>query len=122
MKQTYSSWGKIKQFFMVLLPIFITQISLISTGFFDTVMAGHVSEQDLAGVAVGANLFMPVFGSILGVISGLTPVISQLYGARKKEEIPFVIIQGLYLSVIIGIVLILLAAAFIQPVFAVLNL
>jgi len=122
MKQTYSSWGKIKQFFVVLLPIFITQISLISTGFFDTVMAGHVSEQDLAGVAVGANLFMPVFGSILGVISGLTPVISQLYGARKKEEIPFVIIQGLYLSVIIGLVLILLAVAFIQPVFAVLNL
>ncbi|SEI88597.1 multidrug resistance protein, MATE family [Propionispira arboris] len=122
MKQTHSSLEKIKQFFIVLLPIFITQISLISTGFFDTVMAGHVSEQDLAGVAVGANLFMPVFGSILGVISGLTPIISQLYGARKKEEIPFVIIQGLYLSVIIGIVLILLAAAFIQPVFELLNL
>jgi len=122
MKQTYSSLGKIKQFFIVLLPIFITQISLISTGFFDTVMAGHVSEEDLAGVAVGANLFMPVFGSILGVISGLTPVISQLYGAKKKEEIPFVIIQGLYLSLIIGIVLILLAAAFIQPAFELLNL
>jgi len=85
-------------------------------------MAGHVSEEDLAGVAVGANLFMPVFGSILGVISGLTPVISQLYGAKKKEEIPFVIIQGLYLSLIIGIVLILLAAAFIQPAFELLNL
>ena len=47
---------KAKRFFSVLLPIFVTQIALTATGFFDTVMSGHVSEQDLAGVAVGSNL------------------------------------------------------------------
>ena len=77
MKQTYSYKEKGKQFFFVLLPIFITQISLTATGFADTVMAGHISEQDLAGVAVGSNLFMPFFGAFWGIISGLTPVISQ---------------------------------------------
>ena len=37
---------------------------------------GHVSEQDLAGVAVGSNLFMPFFGSFLGIISVLTPIVA----------------------------------------------
>lgn len=57
MKQTFSYGQKAQQFFAVLLPIFITQLALTATGFFNTVMAGHVSEQDLAGVAVGVNLF-----------------------------------------------------------------
>lgn len=96
MKQTYSYQGKAWQFFAVLLPIFVTQLSLMATGFFNTVMAGRISEQDLAGVAVGVNLFMPFFGSFLGVISGLTPVIAQYYGAGKRQAIRYTTQQGFY--------------------------
>jgi MATE family multidrug resistance protein len=96
MKQTFNYRQKARQFFAVLLPIFITQLSLMATGFFNTVMAGHISEQDLAGVAVGVNLFMPFFGSFLGIISGLTPTISQLYGASRQDRIGFIVKQGFY--------------------------
>ncbi|SFT81194.1 multidrug resistance protein, MATE family [Selenomonas sp. GACV-9] len=96
MKQTIGYKQKARQFFAVLLPIFITQLSLMATGFFNTVMAGHISQQDLAGVAVGVNLFLPFFGSFLGIISGLTPTISQLYGAGKREKIGFIVKQGFY--------------------------
>ena len=96
MKQTFSYRQKARQFFAVLLPIFITQLSLMATGFFNTVMAGHISEQDLAGVAVGVNLFMPFFGGFLGIISGLTPTISQLYGAGRQDKIGFIVKQGFY--------------------------
>lgn len=108
MRQTYSYREKAKQFFIVLLPIFVTQITLMSTGFFDTVMSGNVSEYDLAGVAIAVNIFMPVFGSLLGVISGLTPIISQLYGADKRDELPSIVVQGIYLSIAISIGLILI--------------
>ena len=104
---------KAKKFFAVLLPIFITQIALTSTGFFDTVMSGHVSEQDLAGVAVGSNLFMPFFGSFLGVISVLTPVISQHYGAGEKKEIAFVVRQGFYWSLGLALLFLLLGILFV---------
>lgn len=87
---------KARRFFSVLLPIFVTQVALTATGFFDTVMSGHVSEQDLAGVAVGSNLFMPFFGSFLGIISVLTPTIAQLHGAGRQERIGFVVRQGFY--------------------------
>ena len=102
MKQTFGYKAKARQFFVVLLPIFITQLSLMATGFFNTVMAGHISQQDLAGVAVGVNLFMPFFGSFLGIISGLTPTISQLYGADKAYKIGFIVKQGFYWALALG--------------------
>lgn len=102
MKQTFGYKAKAQQFFVVLLPIFITQLSLMATGFFNTVMAGHISQQDLAGVAVGVNLFMPFFGSFLGIISGLTPTISQLYGANKQKKIGFIVKQGFYWALALG--------------------
>lgn len=93
MKQTFTKRQKAGQFFVVLLPIFVTQIALMAPGFFNTVMAGHISGEDLAGVAVGANIFFPCYGSVLVVISGLTPVISQLHGAGGKEKIIRRIVQ-----------------------------
>lgn len=122
MKPTYSYREKAREFLIVLLPIFITQLAIVSTGFFDTVMSGHVSERDLAGVAVGVNLFMPIFGSCLGVISGLMPTIAQLYGAGQTKQIPFVVTQGLYWSVLAGLVLIVFGLLAVPPVLGLLQL
>jgi multidrug resistance protein, MATE family len=108
MKQTHNYREKIREFVIVLLPIFVTQIAIVSTGFCDTVMSGHVSEQDLAGVAVGVNIFMPFFGSMLGVISGLTPTIAQLYGAGEKNKIAFAVTQGMYWAFFLAVGIILL--------------
>lgn len=107
---------KAKRFFSVLLPIFVTQVALTATGFFDTVMSGHVSEQDLAGVAVGSNLFMPFFGSFLGIISVLTPTIAQLHGAGKQERIGFVVRQGFYWSLGLAGVFLLLGIFFVPTI------
>ena len=107
MRQTFNIKEKIKQLVVVLLPIIITQISLVSTGFFDTVMAGNASGVALAGVAIGVNLWMPILNGSIGVISGLTPIISQLYGAKQEEKIINVVIQGLYLAVIITALIII---------------
>lgn len=122
MRQTFTYKEKLRQVVIVLLPVFITQLAIISIGFFDTVMAGNASAYDLAGVAIAVNLFMPIFGGILGVISGLTPMIAQLYGAGKKEQLPFVVIQGIYLAIIIGICVVLLGYLFADPVLRFMNL
>lgn len=108
MRQTHTYRQKARQFFLVLLPIFVTQLSLTATGFFNTIMAGHISEQDLAGVAVGVNLFLPFFGMFLGIISGVTPTVSQLYGAGKRETIGFVVKQGFYWALMLGGIFLLL--------------
>lgn len=122
MKQTFGYKAKARQFFVVLLPIFITQLSLMATGFFNTVMAGHISQQDLAGVAVGVNLFMPFFGSFLGIISGLTPTISQLYGANKQEKIGFIVKQGFYWALALGVGFVSLGWLAVPHILPILNL
>ena len=115
MRQTYSYKEKVREFIIVLLPIFITQIALISTGFFDTIMAGNAGDYDLAGVAVAVNIFMPVFCGVLGVISGLTPIIAQLYGAGQRGKLPFIVVQGMYLSGVISAIFILVGCLTIEP-------
>ena len=107
MKQTFTYRQKAQEFFTVLLPIFITQLALTATGFFNTVMAGHVSEQDLAGVAVGVNLFFPFFVASMGIISGLTPTIAQLYGAGRQDKIAFIVQQGFYWSLLLAAIFLL---------------
>lgn len=108
MKQTHTYKQKSLQFFAVLLPLFVTQLALVSTGFFDTVMSGHAGERELAGVAISTNLFFPFFNSFLGIISGLTPTIANLYGGDQKEKIRFVVQQGFYWALSMGIIFIII--------------
>ena len=122
MKQTYGYQQKARQFFAVLLPIFITQLSLMATGFFNTIMAGHISQQDLAGVAVGVNLFLPFFGSVLGIISGLTPTISQLYGGGRQDKIGFIVKQGFYWAMALAFLFIAVGWLAVPRVLPLLNL
>ena len=51
MQEVHGYPARARQFFIVLLPILITQISLMAPGFFNTVMAGHISKEDLAGAS-----------------------------------------------------------------------
>ena len=105
MKEVHGYPARARQFFIVLFPILITQISLMAPGFFNTVMAGHISKEDLAGVAVGASIFFPVFGAFIGLISGLTPVIAQHYGAGHTREIRSVVQQSFCWATLLAVFL-----------------
>ena len=122
MRQTFSYRQKAGTFFAVLLPILVTQLALVSTGFCDTVMAGHVSEQDLAGVAVAVNLFFPVFTTCLGVVSGLTPAIAQYNGAGRRQEIVFAVRQGFYWALAIAVLFVAGGFLAVPPVLRFLDL
>lgn len=122
MKQTFTYRQKAQQFFAVLLPILITQISIMSTGFFDTVMAGHLSQIDLAGVAVGSNLFLPFIGLFFGIISGLTPVLAQLYGAKKTHKIGVIVKQGFYWAAVLAVLFIIAGYLMVPFIMARMNL
>mgnify|MGYP002662272008 CR=1 FL=1 len=44
---------ELKQLFNLMIPILITQFAQAGFGLIDTIMAGHLSAQDLAAIAVG---------------------------------------------------------------------
>ena len=122
MRQTNSLTEKLSQFWIIFFPIFITQLSLTATSFFDTVMSGNVSQYDLAGVAIAANLWMPVYTGLNGVIIGITPILAQMHGAGRQDEMAFVVVQGIYLSAAISGMVLLAGFVGIEPLFGAMAL
>jgi len=85
-------------------PIIAAQLAQVSMSFVDTVMAGRVSAQGLAAVAVGVSLWMPVSVFGMGVLLSISPTVSHLFGAGKHDEIGQQVRQGLWLALVVGLV------------------
>lgn len=98
MKPTHSISQKINQLLRILLPILVTQISMFAMTFFDTFMSGHSSANDLAGVAIGASIWVPVQTGLTGILFAVTPVVAQFLGGNQKDRVTFSVVQGIYLA------------------------
>ena len=94
----------ISQLFKLMLPILITQVCQAGLALVDTIMAGRVSATDLAGVAVGAGLWMPLFLFSTGILIATTPLLGEAIGENKPEQIPHITQQSLWLALFIGVI------------------
>jgi multidrug resistance protein, MATE family len=122
MKQTFNITQKIKQLLVVLLPILVTQLALFSMSFFDTTMSGQVSPIDLAGVAIGVSIWTPINTGLTGILLAVTPIVAQLIGARRREQIPFRIMQAIYLAIALAIIIIIIGAFTLSPILNIMDL
>src|SRR6476619_6265645 len=107
MYQTYSLKEKIKQIFFLLIPILITQLGMFSMVFFNTTMSGNYHSSDLAGVAIGASIWNPIFMGISGILLAVSPIVAQRFGEKKTGEISTVVTHGVYLSCTIAFIIVL---------------
>lgn len=82
----------------VMLPILVAQLSTAGITFINTTMAGHAGSEDLAGVSVGAGLFYPILASIVGLLMAGTPLMAQLLGKKRKDELPGIVRTGLVIG------------------------
>lgn len=89
-------------------PILIAQLAQMANGVIDTVMAGHVSAEDLAGVGIGASLWVPLLLFFIGTLNALQPIISGHRGAGEMHRIMPMAWQGLYVAGAASAVMILL--------------
>ena len=85
--------------------------------FADAVMAGRLGPRDLAAVAVGTSTWMLGFTFCLGFLMALTPIISRHFGSGKLDLIGRYTRQGFWLGQVLGISLLLVVHAYIQPAF-----
>lgn len=122
MYETADLKAKFKLFIYILIPILITQVSLNLMSFFNTVISGQAGVEDLAGVAIGSSLWIPVFTAINGVILAITPIISHLYGAKDKAKITNKVHQGVYLSILLAVFILIVGALLLDPVLKLMDL
>lgn len=84
-------------------PVIITQLLHMSMSFVDTIMAGRLSPEDLAAIAVGTSVLMPVVVLCMGCLMAVTPIVAQNVGGRKLHVIGKNARQVLWLSQILAL-------------------
>lgn len=89
--------------FRIGIPVVIGNLLQISMSVVDTLMAGNLSPRDLAAVAVGGSLFMPVMMLGGGILMGLSPIVAQHYGRRELHLIGKSTRQALWLSLMLSV-------------------
>lgn len=114
--------GKISHFFTLLLPILVTQVTLFSMSFFDTIMSGNSSPQDLAGVAIGVSIWTPISTGLTGILVAVTTMVANLNGAKEEQKIAPLVMQALYLAGFLAIIIIIVGIFTIQPLLNYMNL
>lgn len=90
------------------MPIILTQLSQMGMGVADTIMAGRYGAADLAGVALGGNVFWPTLMLLAGVIMAVVPAVSQLHGGGRHGGAGEVVRQAGWIALAGGVLLIAL--------------
>lgn len=85
------------------LPILIAQLSSIGMMVVDTAVLGHVSPADLAAVAIGGGIHISVVFALVGVLQAVAPVVANLHGAGRDDEIAGILQQGFWLVVLLTV-------------------
>lgn len=85
-------------------PIIIAQLAQMGTGVVDTIMAGHYSAADLAAIAIGYNIWLPLFLLTLGIMLAVSVIVAQDFGARRLQKIRDILPQAIYLSLLLGLI------------------
>ncbi|MDE2071012.1 MAG: MATE family efflux transporter [Gammaproteobacteria bacterium] len=83
-------------------PLIVHNLALVGMALTDTIMSGLLGAPTLAAVAVGANVWAPVFLFALGVLMAQSPTTAHLYGAGKSRDIGHYARQMLWLSQVLG--------------------
>lgn len=86
------------------LPLMGTQLAQMGMGVMDTIMAGHISPQDLAGVALAGAVLWPTMLLMMGTLQAVTPGVAQLSGAGRMTEVGELIRQALWIALVAALV------------------
>ncbi|WP_270182141.1 MATE family efflux transporter [Alkalihalobacillus sp. CinArs1] len=122
MYPTQSLRDKLKLLVTVLYPILITQLGLYSMNFFDTLMSGRAGAGDLAGVAIGSSLWVPVFTGLSGILLAITPIVSHYIGANQEDRVSFSVLQGIYLSIALSVLILIGGGIALNPLLSLMDL
>ena len=95
---------ELKQLLKIGVPIYGSQISYMGMGVTDTIVAGRASALDLSGLAIGNALSMPFYFLLGGCLFAVTPIVAQLFGAKKYEEIGQKVREILWVSIALGLI------------------
>ena len=84
-------------------PILIAQLASIGMMVVDTAVLGHFSPLDLAAVAIGGGIHVSVVFALVGILQAVAPVVAQLHGAKRDNEVAGILQQGFWLALLLSV-------------------
>ena len=97
-----------RQLLGLAIPVILAQVAQTSMGFVDTIMAGSVSATDMAAVAIGTSIWLPVILFGQGLLLALTPTVAHLNGSGRRNKIIFQVHQAIWLAIFLSILTIII--------------
>jgi len=79
-------------------PVFIGQLAVLGFSTVDTVLVARQSATDLAALAVGSAAFVTIFIGLMGVVLAVSPIVGQLFGAKRLAEAGDQLHQAVWLA------------------------
>lgn len=79
-------------------PLLFANLAMVGNSTIDAVMAGRLSAEDMAGVAVASSIYVTVYVSFVGVLQALSPIAGHHYGAQRWRAIGDDVQQAMWLS------------------------
>ena len=85
-------------------PIIVAQLANTAMGFVDTLMAGRVGPRDLAAVALGNSIWVPMLLLMGGILLAATAKVARKVGAGSYALIGPLVRQALWLALAVGLI------------------
>ncbi len=85
-------------------PLLIAQITQTLMGVSDTIMAGRFSAVDMAAVAIGFSITIPILCFVQGLAMAIPPMVSHHLGSQSENQISYSVQQAGYLVLAVSLV------------------
>ncbi len=98
-------WSEIRALIAIGAPLVVNNLCTLALQTIDTVMAGRVGAAGLAAVAIGGNLWIPLFLFAMGVLMAVSPRAAFHIGAGEQRAIGPLAHQAGWLALFISLAL-----------------
>jgi MATE family multidrug resistance protein len=85
------------------LPIALTQLGQVAMMTTDLMLIGHLGDNAIAGAALGQTVLFAAFMLGMGLVSAVSPLAAQAFGAREPRMVRRALRVGLWAALMLGV-------------------
>lgn len=108
---------ELKRLLVLMLPLYVANLMNMGMGVVDTVVAGKAGADQLAGVALGTSVTVPIMVAVGAVLTIIGPMVSRLRGAGAEGKVGLLLNNAKLLACLLMLVEVvaLLAGVYVFP-------
>lgn len=106
MNSHLNKWSlkEINKLIPLALPVLVVNLTITGMGAVDTIVAGRAGVTDMAAVALGSSVYLPVLLFACGILMIVGPVIANIRGKNHESRVGYMANHGLWLAVLLSLI------------------